>query len=120
LIPSTFYTGIGLELSAINGNHDHTIIGPGGTGGVFSNINPSMPKHNPYLYTPDLSTPVQFTLNVPGVTENDTVTYVRFGFGTDGTAEYRGYTPEPGTWFMVGTGLLGALIWRRKRSKSKS
>lgn len=122
LTSATFFRNTGIKLTALDGNNDHTIVGPAGPGGVFTNINGSMPTHNPFLYTPDLSTPVRFNLSVPGVTESDTVTGVRFTFGTATAAEYGGtyVTPEPGTWCLVGTGLLGALIWRRKRSKSQS
>lgn len=119
LIASTYYSGIGMELSALAGGNTHTIIGPpNASTGLYTNLNKSIPKHNPYLYTPDYSTPVQFTLNVPGVTSTDTVTQVRFGFGTDGTAEYDAQTPEPATWCLVGTGLLVALAWRRRRAST--
>jgi hypothetical protein len=121
LTASSYYTN-GLQLTALIGNNQKTILGPPNPStNVFTNVNPSITNHNPYLYTPNLSTPVQFVLSVPGVSANDSVLRVGFNFGaspgTVGAASL--VTPEPASFCLVGTGLLGALLWRRKRSKAR-
>ena len=121
LTASSYYTN-GLQLTTLISNNTKTILGPPNPStGVFTDVNPSIAKHNPYLYTPTLSAPVQFVLSVPGVSANDSVLRVSFNFGASSGTVRAGspVTPEPASFCLVGTGLLGALLWRRKRSKAR-
>ena len=119
-VESSFWYARGLELTALTGGPPSlTIIGPADAHNRYPGANKSITgNHNPFLATPDAGTPVRFTLSVPGVTPETTVTGVKFSFGTDNTAVYDGMlvsTPEPGTWLLGASGLAGALLCRLRR-----
>src|SRR4051794_1110157 len=94
---------------------DHTIIGPPDGSNLYSNANGSIVNgtHSPFL---GLS--ASFTLNVPGVTAQSTVTSAIFQFNTSAGNNVGGTTtnqfPEPTALALTGLTACGALI-RRKR-----
>jgi hypothetical protein len=94
---------------------DHTIIGPPDGSNLYSNANGSIVNgtHSPFI---GLS--ASFTLNVPGVTAQSTVSSAIFQFNTSAGTTVPGITitqfPEPGTLALAGLAACGAMI-RRKR-----
>jgi hypothetical protein len=104
-----------VTLEAIGGGKPSQMIIPFQTnGGVYSNVNPGFDNFNPYTIGP-----ATFVLNLSGVTADTTITSVTFSFGTGpdiflpGTPG--GVAPEPGSVFLLGSGLaaLGLFRWRR-------
>jgi hypothetical protein len=110
----TFPLGTGLRLYLLGAPSKiapaHTIIGDPDTLGFYSNANKSIAgsgTHNQFLYGP-----VTFALNVPGVTANTTITAAQFSFNTS-QGDYIN-VPVPGSLFLLGAGLLGLAVWRRR------
>jgi hypothetical protein len=58
----------------------HLVIGPPGAGANYSNANGSIAGNQPH--NPFLEGDVTFTINVPGLTANDSVNSATFSFGT--------------------------------------
>jgi hypothetical protein len=92
------------------------IVGPAGTGGVFTAANSSIAGNGPH--NPFINQTANFTITVAGVTASTNVTSATFSFGTTAGVNVPGTpttTPEPGTIMLFGSGLLGvAGIIRRK------
>ena len=82
-------------------------------------------QHNPYLLGP-----VNFTINLTGLTTAPDVTSANFYFGTvpdiytavdppcDDCPTTQVVTPEPGTLLLFGTGLTGLAVWTRFKRKN--
>jgi hypothetical protein len=88
----------------------HTIIGPPDGANIYASGNGSIRSgaHSPFI---GLS--ASFTLNVPGVTAQSTISSAIFQFNTAGNNNVTG-TPEPGTLALAGLAACGAMV-RRKR-----
>jgi hypothetical protein len=101
----------------------HTIIGPPGTGNLYSNANGSIAPnsaHNPFL-----NQTATFDITGAGITAGTTVDSATFSFGTMGQFTEEGTpvgvsVPEPGSFGLLVLGLAGVLIvaWRRRRTDS--
>lgn len=91
----------------------HTIIGPPDGSNLYSAANASIAgniAHNPFL-----NQTATFTLDIPGVTADTTITSVVFSFGTTEGNDVPGTVPEPSSLFLLGSGLIGlAGVIRRK------
>src|SRR5262249_54005414 len=108
-------SGADVTLEAIGGGKPSEMIIPFQVnGGAFSNVNPGFDNFNPYTIGP-----ATFSLNLAGVAAATTITRAQFSFGTGpdtflpGTPG--GVVPEPGSVFLLGSGLaaLGLFRWRR-------
>ncbi len=100
----------------------HTIVGQPDAGGQYSNANASIAgngAHNPFLYGP-----VDFTLSVPGITQDTRITSATFSFGTTagnnltGIPSTSNVVPEPGSLILLGSGLLGLALFTRKMRRN--
>jgi hypothetical protein len=96
----------------------HTIIGPPNGSNAYAAANSSIAgniPHNPFLFG-DISTPVHFVISVPGVTAATAITAARFSFGTTEGDNILGVIdiPEPSSLILLGAGLLGLSLLRRR------
>ncbi|MBL8216442.1 MAG: PEP-CTERM sorting domain-containing protein [Bryobacterales bacterium] len=121
----------GLSLTTLNGgNPTLTIFGAPNANNRYNtptNPNSAVTGHNPYLAT--AGQPVTFNLFVAGVTV-DTVILpntgnVRFFFGTDRSAYLDAHidNPEPASFALMATGLIGIALlsrWRTARARAHS
>ena len=114
----TSQSGKTVSLSIDGSMPDYMVIGPpSGTPGVY-NVNTSVTNMNPFL-----ESGASFALSVSGMTSSSAVSNVEVFYGTDGlgTSSWLAGTPAsnapvPGTFPLLGTGLLGlGLIALRKR-----
>lgn len=118
-IDTSVSSGIGLTVLGTTTGPAGLIVGPAGSGGVFTSANGSIAGNGPH--NPFLNQTANFTVAVSGVTASTNVTGVTFSFGTTAGANVTGVpsttTPEPGTLALFGGGLLGvAGIIRRRIS----
>lgn len=100
------------------------IIGPPDSNGVYSNANGSIAGNSPH--NPFINQTGAYTLDIQGLTANDSISSVVFGFGTtygqdttNGvcTAGCGSTVPEPGALalFAAGLGGLGIALSRKRR-----
>jgi hypothetical protein len=98
----------------------HTIIGPPGAGGTYSNANGSIAGNDPH--NPFLNQTATFTITGTGITADTTISAMSFSFGTtsgnDVTSQIS--VPEPSSLVLglLGLGLVGAIGYRRKRRQA--
>lgn len=95
----------------------HLIVGPSGAGGVYTDANGSIAGNKPH--NPFLDQTATFVVDVSGVTDTTTITGVSFSFGTTAGANVVVGTPfmptpEPASLMLLGSGLLGLPLLRRR------
>ncbi len=134
---STVAMGWGLDLSGgagsihlcvigtngCSGGPEHTIIGPPAGDGLYDAANGSIAGNN--AHNPFINQVGTWTLDVPGVTAQTTVSNVSFSFGTTAgnnvpgcqNGECASTVPEPASLTLMGAGLamVAARIRRRKK-----
>jgi hypothetical protein len=97
----------------------HLVIGGMDTAGLYTAANGSIAGNKPH--NPFLLEDATFTLNIPGLTADDTITAATFQFGTTSGANLvRGVdppaVPEPASLLLLGSGLVAGGV-RRLRSR---
>ena len=103
----------GLQLDALGHGHPKDlIIGPSGSGGMYTNAKGSIAGNGPH--NPFIDGTATFLVDVAGVTVNTAIDSAVFSFGTstkkpinvDGTPQQTPVVPEPPSLVLLGTGLL--------------
>ena len=110
-------SGATVTLETIGGGQPSQMIAPNiANGGQYTNANNGLQNFNSFVIGP-----ATFTIALPGVTANTTVTGVTFSFGTQ--AEYTvtgdpSAVPEPSTLVLAGIGGLGMIGMVRRSRRS--
>lgn len=109
--------GANVTLEAIGGGQPTQMILPNiANGGTYTGANQGVSNFSPYVIGP-----ATFTLALSGVTANTRVSAAQFSFGTgpdsfvQGTLSNTATVPEPATIALVGIGLFGVGVMRRRR-----
>jgi PEP-CTERM motif len=105
------------DLGAGGAGPADTIIGfPGGS--TYSNANDSIAKtggpHNPFIYQS-----ATWNFSIPGVSPSTTPTSIIFSFGTTPGDDII-FTPEPGSWLLLGTGLAALFLVARRTARKRT
>jgi hypothetical protein len=94
----------------------HLIIGPPGAGGVYTAANGSIAGNRPH--NPFLNQTAMFSLNIPGVTTDSTVSSATFSFGTTPGANNVPAPDGGSTAALLGVALIGICFLHRKISRN--
>jgi hypothetical protein len=108
------------DLAAGAAGPAHLIIGPPDGLGQYSNANGSIAGNKPH--NPFLAGPVMFTLDIPGVTVDSTVSSATFSFGTTAGVNVPGmvpmpFVPEPSSLVLVGVAVAGLAVGHGRRRR---
>ena len=106
----TLGAGLYLHVLGTAVGPSHTILGPPDASDKYGNSNGSIKGNGPH--NPFLAESVTFVLDVPGVTENSSITEVTFEFNT--SPGYNVTVPEPATLTLLALG-VPAFLCRRRR-----
>jgi PEP-CTERM motif len=116
-------SGAGVEITTIGNAHaPQTIIGGPGSNG-YSNANPSITNHNPFLYET-----ATFTLTIPNLSST-TVSNLYFEYGTQSGSDVLGVpqssaqtVPEPASvaMMLLGGGMAAGYAGYRRRKAHKA
>jgi len=111
-------TGSTVTLNALGGGQPSQLILPFlANGGTYTSANNGVMNFSPYTIGP-----ATFTIALSGVTANTRATSAMFSFGTapeteiQGTLSSTATVPEPATIALVGIGLFGLGVMRRRRA----
>jgi hypothetical protein len=104
-----------ITLEAIGGGKPSQMIAPFiANGGTYTNVNNGFEQFNSYIIGPGT-----FTLALPGVTGNTSISNVVFSFGTGPDTLVPGVPipgiPEPGPLALIALGLVALAASQRKR-----
>lgn len=116
-------SGTTIHLDSLVGGPSQTLIGAGGTGGVYTNANGSIAGNGPH--NAFMTGTATFTFAVGGVTDLTTISSPIFSFGTASGDNVSGcivggpscnsvVVPEPMTSGLIGMGLISLYFLRRR------
>jgi len=113
-------SGSTLHLDGLAGTSTpaHTIIGPPGGGGTYSNANSSIAGNGPH--NPFLNQTANFVISLIGITSATNITGAIFSFGTESGNNVTGVpsaVPLPGALPLFATGLAALALLRRKKKR---
>ena len=91
----------------------YTILGAPGAGGVYSNANGSIANNSPH--NPFINQVATFTLDIDGITSATTLSGITIMFGTSWSVPPPPSVPEASALTLLSTGLVGLVMWRRKK-----
>ena len=107
---ATTEAGLYLYVLGTDVGPSHTIIGPPDASDLYSSANGSIAGNEPH--NPFIGANAVFVLDVPGVTEDSTISAVTFEFNTS-PGSTTSVIPEPTTMILLTAGL--PFLLRRKR-----
>jgi hypothetical protein len=98
----------------------HTIVGPSGPGGVYTNANGSIAGNGPH--NPFLNQTANFSISFAGITAATLITGATFSFGTVAGINVPGVpgtsaVPIPGALPLFATALGGLVLLSRRKKK---
>jgi hypothetical protein len=116
-------SGSTIHLNSLAGGPSQTLIGNAGSGGVYTNANPSIAGNGPH--NAFMTGTATFNFAVAGVTDATTISAPIFSFGTEAGDNVSGciaggpsctstVVPEPMTSGLIGIGLASIFFLRRR------